>query len=153
MKRIALALLAVVPVAAFAVSPPSVKDTCSTKAPETKKKSALIAAAKIQPGEAQTIAIDASKGTKVAKGGIFDRDGCLVYVFEIRNEAEKTQSEVIVDSGNGKVLWQNKTAAPAAPIAKPTDNVKAMDALSREKMAADKAKGVTPPVPSVPPKK
>ncbi|MEO5692204.1 MAG: hypothetical protein ABIQ72_03695 [Usitatibacter sp.] len=155
MKRIALALLAAAPAAIFAASPPSVADTCSLKATPTKKKSELLAQATTSPSDAQAVALDAGKGTKVARGGIYDRDGCVVYVFHVRNEAEKTQTEVVVDGGNGKVLWQNTGAAPAGLIKKPVDNTRAVDALAKEKMAAEKAKaaGPMPAAPTTPPGK
>jgi len=152
MKRIVIALLIAAPAAALAASPPNVKDQCSTKVAETRKKSELIAQAKVQPDEAQAIAVDASKGTKVAKGNIRNLDGCLVYSFQVRNDAEKTQTEVLVDAGNGKVLHQAKVAAPEKPIERPVDNTRELDAAAKAKISADRAKAAPVP-PGAPPKK
>lgn len=152
MKRIAIALLIAAPAAALAASPPNVKDQCSTKVAETKKKSELLAQAKVPAAEAQAIAMDASKGNKVAKGGIQRLDGCLVYSFHVRNDAEKTQTEVLVDAGSGKVLHQAKGPAPDKAIERPVDNTKEIDAVARAKISADRAKAAPVP-PGAPPKK
>jgi hypothetical protein len=131
MKGIILAVLVSAPLAVSAATG-TFKDKCSTKAAKTTKKSELLAVAKIQPAEAQKIALDHAKATKVVKGGIETEDGCLIYSFHVKNEGDKGQTEVFVDAGDGKVLGTEHEGAVRAAAEKPVDKTKELAGKTKE---------------------
>jgi len=130
MKSMLIALLVAAPFAASAATG-TFKDQCSTKADKLAKKSELQALAKIKPEEAKKIALDAAQGNKIVKGGIETEDGCLVYSYHVRH-ADKTQTEVFVDAGNGKVLKTEKEGKVRAAVEKPVDKTKEMAGKTKE---------------------
>jgi hypothetical protein len=133
MKSTLIALLVSAPLVAVA-APGNLADKCSTKASKTTRKSELLAQAKVKPAEAQKIALDAAKGTKVVKGGIETEDGCLVYSFHVKADGDKGQTEVFVDAGDGKVLGSEKEGAVRAAMEKPVDKTKEIAGRTKEKV-------------------
>ena len=132
MKGIILAVLVSAPLAVSAATG-TFKDKCSTKASKTTKKSELLSQAKIQPAEAQKIALDHAKATKVVKGGIETEDGCLIYSFHVKGDgSDKGQTEVFVDAGDGKVLGSEKEGAVRAAMEKPVDKTKELAGKTKE---------------------
>ena len=131
MKGIILAALVSAPLVAMA-APGNLSSQCSTKASKTTKKSELLAAAKIQPAEAQKIALNHAKATKVVKGGIETEDGCLIYSFHVKSDGDKGQTEVFVDAGDGKVLGSEKEGAVRAALEKPVDKTKELAGKTKE---------------------
>jgi uncharacterized membrane protein YkoI len=129
MKRTLLALLIAAPFAATAANG-TFKDTCSTKASKTTKKSELLATAKVKEAEAKKIAQDAAGGGKITKGGIETEDGCLVYSYHVKTA--KGQTEVFVDAGNGKVLGQEPEGKLRAAAEKPVDKTKEVAGKTKE---------------------
>ena len=129
MKRMILAILVAAPFAASAANG-TFKDTCSTKAAKTTKKSELLATAKVKEAEAKKIAMDAAGGGKIAKGGIETEDGCLVYSYHVKTASGQT--EVFVDAGNGKVLGQEPEGKLRAAAEKPVDKAKEVAGRTKE---------------------
>lgn len=131
MKRTLIAALFVaVPFAASAADG-DLKGSCSMKADKLTKKSELMATAKIKPEEAKKIALDEVKGTKVVKGGIETEDGCLVYSYHVAH-ADKSQTEVFIDAGNGKVLGTEKEGKFRTAMEKPVDKTKELAGRAKE---------------------
>ena len=129
MKRTILALLVAAPFAAAAANG-TFKDTCSTKAGKTTKKSELLATAKVKEAEAKKIAQDAAGGGAISKGGIETEDGCLVYSYHVKTGSGQT--EVFVDAGNGKVLGQEPEGKLRAAAEKPVDKTKEVAGRTKE---------------------
>jgi len=131
MKGIIFAVLVSAPLAVSAATG-TFKDKCSTKASKTAKKSELLEQAKVKPAEAQKIALDHAKATKVVKGGIETEDGCLIYSFHVKNDSDKGQTEVFVDAGDGKVLGAEKEGQMRAMAEKPVDKTKELAGKTKE---------------------
>ena len=129
MKRMLLAILVAAPFAASAATG-TFKDTCSTKASKTTKKSELLATAKVKEAEAKKIAQAAAGGGSISKGGIETEDGCLVYSFHVKDG--KGQKEVFVDAGNGKVLGTESEGRVRAALEKPVDKTKEVAGKTKE---------------------
>ena len=129
MKRTLLALLIAVPFAASAANG-TFKDTCSTKASKTTKKSELLHTAKVKEAEAKKIAQDAAGGGAISKGGIETEDGCLVYSYHVKTASGQT--EVFVDAGNGKVLGQEPEGKLRTAAEKPVDKTKEVAGKTKE---------------------
>ncbi len=129
MKRIILALLVTAPFAVSAANG-TFKDTCSTKASKTTKKTELLATAKVKEAEAKKIAQEAAGGGAIVKGGIETEDGCLIYSYHVKDP--KGQTEVFVDAGNGKVLGTEKEGKFRAAMEKPVDKVKEVAGKTKE---------------------
>ena len=136
MKRTLLALLIAAPFAATAANG-TFKDTCSTKASKTTKKSELLATAKVKEAEAKKIAQEAAGGGKISKGGIETEDGCLVYSYHVNTA--KGQTEVFVDAGNGKVLGQEPEGKMRAAMEKPVDKTKELAGKTKEATTGEKS--------------
>jgi hypothetical protein len=136
MKRTLLALLIAVPFAASAANG-TFKDTCSTKASKTTKKSELLATAKVKEAEARKIAQDAAGGGAISKGGIETEDGCLVYSYHVKTA--KGQTEVFVDAGNGKVLGQEAEGKMRTAAEKPVDKTKEVAGHTKEVTTGQKS--------------
>jgi uncharacterized membrane protein YkoI len=130
MKRIVMAALLAAPLAAFAAGG-NMDQSCSMKASKTAKKSELLKEAKIKEAEAKKIALGEAKGGSIVKGGIETEDGCLVYSYHVRH-ADKTQTEVFVDAGNGKVLKTEKEGSLRAAVEKPVDKTKELAGRTKE---------------------
>ena len=112
MKTLILAALLTVPAAASA-APLACSQRTSTNVPDLKS----IAA--VQPAKAHKIAIDAVGGAvrPTREGELTTIDGCLVYRFdmELMNGEHR---DVVVDAGNGDVLWVG--GAPEPVVIAPT---------------------------------
>lgn len=133
MKRTLIAALFVaVPFAASAFDG-DLKGTCSMKADKLTKKSELMAKAKVKPEEAKKIAMDEVKGTKVVKGGIETEDGCLIYSYHVAH-SDKTQTEVFIDAGDGKVLGTEKEGKFRTAMEKPVDKTKELAGRTKEEV-------------------
>ena len=133
MKRTLIAALFVaVPLAASAADG-DLKGSCSMKADKLTKKSELMAMAKIKPEEAKKIAMDEAKGTKVVKGGIETEDGCLIYSYHVAH-SDKSQTEVFIDAGNGKVLGTEKEGKFRTAMEKPVDKTKELAGKAKEEV-------------------
>lgn len=131
MKRILLAALLVAPAVAFSATG-DLKGTCSMKAGKTAKKADLLKMATVKEADAKSIAMKEVGGTKITKGGIETEDGCLVYSYHVAHAADKGQTEVLVDAGNGKVLKAEKEGAVRRAVEKPVDIVKQGAGMTKE---------------------
>ncbi|HET6264605.1 MAG TPA: PepSY domain-containing protein [Usitatibacter sp.] len=132
MKGMLLALLVSAPFAVSAATG-TFKDTCSTKASKTTKKSELMSMAKVKSDEAKKIAMDAVGGGSIVKGGIETEDGCLIYSYHVKGgKQDKGQTEVFVDAGDGKVLGTEKEGQFRAALEKPVDKTKELAGKTKE---------------------
>lgn len=142
MKRLLIAALLAAP---LAVSANGAFKDCSTKASKTTKKADLMTMAKVKSDEAKKIALDATKGSSIVKGGIETEDGCLVYSYHVKNASGKGQTEVFIDAGNGKVLKTEKEGALRAAVEKPVDKVKEVAGAAKEKVTGKPSTSQSPP--------
>jgi len=137
MKKFILAALVSAPFAVSAATG-TFKDQCSMKADKTAKKSDLMAMAKVKPEEAKKIALKAANAQHVVKGGIETEDGCLIYSYHVSgSKADKGQTEVFVDAGDGKVLGQEKEGQLRAMAEKPVDKTKELAGKTKEKVTGE----------------
>jgi uncharacterized membrane protein YkoI len=142
MKRLIIAALLAAPLAVSAAG--EFKD-CSMKASKMTKKADLMATAKVKSDEAKKIALDATKGTSIVKGGIETEEGCLVYSYHVKDATGKGQTEVFIDAGNGKVLKNEKEGALRAAVEKPVDKVKEVAGAAKEKVTGKPSTSQSPP--------
>jgi uncharacterized membrane protein YkoI len=127
MKRIAIALLAALPLAAAAD-----KLDCSIKAKKTDNAASL---AKVNEPAARKSAIDSVKvkGATVVKGEIEVEDGCVVYTYDLSVPGKSGTQEVVVDAGNGNVLKSKHESAAKEAVEKAADKAKALGEKAKEK--------------------
>jgi uncharacterized membrane protein YkoI len=137
MKRLLLAVLVAVPLAASANG--AFKD-CSMKADKLAKKADLEKMAKVKPEDAKQIALKSTNGASIVKGGIETEDGCLVYSYHVKDAAGKGQTEVFVDAGNGLVLKKEHEGAARAALEKPVDKTKELAGKAKEKVTGEPSK-------------
>lgn len=130
MKRLLMAVLVALPLAASAVGP-TFKD-CTTKADKITKKAELEKMAKIKPAEAKKIAMAEGKGGAIVKGGIETENGCLVYAYHVKNPTGKGQTEVFVDAGDGHILKTENEGALRTAAEKPVDKTKELAGKTKE---------------------
>lgn len=111
MKKIALFLLLLLPVASHAVNL-----DCSIRVPKNTAPTALGAMSKVSEAEAKTHALAkmASKHRAasfvVVSSELELEHGCLVYSFDIEIVGKSGVKEIFVDAGNGKILsYQHET--------------------------------------------
>jgi uncharacterized membrane protein YkoI len=131
MKRLLMALLVALPIAASADG--AFKD-CSMKASKTAKKADLEQMATIKPDAAKAIVLKDHPGGSITKGGIETEDGCLVYSYHVKDASGKGQTEVFVDAGNGVVLKNEHEGALRTAMEKPVDKTKELAGRAKEKM-------------------
>ena len=107
MKRIALAIVAALPLAAAA-------DTldCTIKATKRTTLAEMTALAKVTETDARKMALASVNAPQAgsAKGGLGVEDGCLVYAYDIMLPGRPAE-EVIVDAATGKVLLKQQESA------------------------------------------
>ena len=142
MKRLIVAALLAAPLAVSAAG--EFKD-CSMKASKMTKKAELMATAKVKPDEAKKIALDSTKGSSIAKGGIETEEGCLVYSYHVKDASGKGQTEVFIDAGNGKVLKMDHEGALRTAMEKPVDKVKEVAGATKEKVTGTPSTSHSPP--------
>jgi len=135
MKRILMAVLVALPLAASAASP-AFKD-CSMKASKTTSKADLLKMATVKPDEAKAIALKDAKGSQIVKGGIETEDGCLVYSYHVKEPTGKGQTEVFVDAGNGMVLKREHEGSTRATLEKPVDKTKELAGKTKEAVTGE----------------
>ena len=127
MKRIAIALLAALPLAAAAD-----RLDCSIKAKKTDNAATL---AKVTEPAARKSAIDSVnvKGATVVKGELEVEDGCVLYTYDLAVPGKSGTQEVVVDAGNGKVLKSKHESAAKEAVEKAADKAKAVAEKAKEK--------------------
>ena len=130
MKRLIMAVLVALP---LAVSANSAFKDCSMKAAKTTKKADLEQMAKVKPEEAKRIALGNNPGASIVKGGIETEDGCLIYSYHVAH-SDKSQTEVFIDAGNGKVLGTEKEGKFRTAMEKPVDKTKELAGKAKEKL-------------------
>jgi hypothetical protein len=101
MKRIVIALLAATPLVAL----PANLD-CSIKGKRTMSWSRMKSLARIDDAKARKAALDkvAAPGATIHRGGLEVKEGCLLYVYDVKVPGQKGFQEIFVDSGTGAVL-------------------------------------------------
>lgn len=139
MKRIMLAAIAALPMAALALGPDKNFKDCTTKASHLTKKTELLATAKVKEAEAKKAAMDSMGGGSIVKGGIEVESGCLVYSYHVKDKAGKGQTEVFVDAGDGKILKKEHEGALRAAAEKPVDKTKELAGKTKEKVTGEKS--------------
>jgi len=136
MKRLILITLLAAPLAAFSAD--DAYKSCSTKASMTSSKAELTAMAKVKEADARKTALaTAGSGASITKGGLETEEGCLVYSFHVKSAAEKGQTEVIVDAGNGSVLERSKEGALRTALEKPIDKTKELATKAKDKLTSN----------------
>ncbi len=135
MKRIVIALVAALPLAAMAD-----KLDCSIKAKKLATTAEKTAMARVKEADARKTALDSVKapGANVAKGELEVEDGCLIYSYDIKVPAKSGAEEVFVDAGTGKVLKTKHESAAKEAAEKAADKTKAVADKAREKVTGQK---------------
>ena len=135
MKRIVIALVAALPLAAMAD-----KLDCSIKAKKLATTAEKTAMARVKEADARKTALDSVKapGANVAKGELEVEDGCLIYSYDIKVPGKSGAEEVFVDAGNGKVLKTKHESAAKEVAEKAADKTKAVADKAREKVTGQK---------------
>ena len=77
--------------------------------------------------------VNISRVTKVVKGGIETEDGCLIYSYHVAH-SDKSQTEVFIDAGNGKVLGTEKEGKFRTAMEKPVDKTKELAGKAKEEV-------------------
>ena len=132
MKRLIMAVLLAAP---LVVSANGAFKDCSTKASKMTKKADLTAMAKVKEAEAKKAALGtAGAGATIVKGGIETEEGCVVYSYHVKDPAQKGQTEVFVDAGNGKILKTEKEGAVREGAEKVVDKTKEVAVKTKDKV-------------------